>query len=261
MLFRKMRLDWRYGVSELGIVVAGVLIALYADGLREKGQDRSVESTYIERLADDLRSDTAAISSIMALTSERAEYGRAVLDAFDSRSRSTGAREFVEAIEYAGFFSYPAYSRTTIDDVMSTGSLRLIESREVKEAISRYYAEIDWTQQFRELFRRTQGSLNDFIPEFLSLDQRYALVQESMQASCGPTLSCEGTIPWAQQELQVSEEDASEALARLLAHPEARSLYANMARIQGVHYANLTSIRRSATEALLVLERYAEDRQ
>ena len=33
MLFRKLKLDWRYGFFELLIVVAGVMIALGADGL------------------------------------------------------------------------------------------------------------------------------------------------------------------------------------------------------------------------------------
>ncbi len=32
MLFRKFQLEWQYGLSELIIVVAGVMIALAADG-------------------------------------------------------------------------------------------------------------------------------------------------------------------------------------------------------------------------------------
>lgn len=43
MLFRKQRLDWRYGITELVIVVAGVLIALAADGWSKRQADRALE--------------------------------------------------------------------------------------------------------------------------------------------------------------------------------------------------------------------------
>ena len=261
MLFRKFKLDWRYGVTELFIVVLGVLIALWADGWRQRREDRALEREYLERLADDLRLDTAAVANIMMLTESRAQYGQRVLSAFDTGSRSGSASDFVRALEYANYFSYPSYSRTAIEDLMSTGNLRLIQSTDVKEVLSRYYAEIDWTEQFRELNRPTQLALMQFTPKFITLDQRYALLQEGLSVSCGPTLSCRGGIPWASTELQVTEADADRALEQLRATPEARPLYANMARIQGGHYANLASIRQLATDALDVLRQYETSRR
>jgi hypothetical protein len=161
-------------------------------------------------------------------------------------------------VEYGNYFSYPSYSTTTIDDLMSTGNLRLIRNTGVKEAVSRYYATIQWTEQFRELYRPTQLALMQFLPEFIELEQRYALVQEGISASCGPTLTCDAGIPWAPTQLVVSEAEADRVLKKLLSKPDARPLYANMARIQGIHYANLASIRGLAMEALTVLEQYAE---
>ena len=186
MLFRKFRLDWRYGVTELLIVVVGVLIALYADGWRQERQNRALEFEYLGRLAEDLRLDTAAVSNIMTLTEDRAGYGQTILSAFDTGLRSGSGLEFVRAVEWANYFSYPSYSRTTIDDLMSTGNLRLIRSTEVKDAVARYYAEIEWTEQFRDLYRPTQLALMQFIPEFIGLDQRYALFEEGLSVSCGP---------------------------------------------------------------------------
>ena len=94
------------------------------------------------------------------------------------------------------------------------------------------------------------------IPEFLPLEYRYALSQESLGRSCGPTLACDEGIPWASTTLSVSNADADAVLARLLATPDARPLYANMARTQGIHYANPVSIRSLAKEALTVLQQY-----
>jgi hypothetical protein len=259
MLFRKLQLNWRYGIAELGIVVAGVLIALAADGWHQGRQERATELEYVLRLMHDLELDTAAVSSIMAETEARATYARAVMATYDTGSRSGSPADFVRAVEFGNYFSYPSYSRTTIDDLMSTGNLRLIRRTTVKDAVARYYATIEWTEQFRELFRPTQLALMQFIPEFLDLDQRNALFQEGFARSCGPTLSCTTGIPWAPSELTVAEAEADLVLERLLRRPDARPFYANMARIQGGHYANLASIRELAGDALDVLERYVDE--
>jgi len=260
MLFRKLNLDWRYGITELLIVVVGVLIALAADGWLQRVQDRALERDYVERLTRDLQLDTAELGMIIRLTESRARFGETVLSAIDTGNRSVSASDFLRAVEYANYFSYPIYAKATIDDLSSTGNLRLIRSTDVKDALSRYYAEIEWMQQFQELFRPTQLALMQFLPEFMSLEHRYALLQEGISAQCEEErgLSCAG-IPWAPPELVVSDNEADRTLERLRTRPEARALYANMARIQGGHYANLTGINRAATGALVVLQQYLED--
>jgi len=259
MLFRKLKLNWRYGVSELVIVVLGVFIALAADGWRQQRVDRVTESEYIERLIQDLHLDTASVSNIMMQTEERARYCHVVLVAFDSEQRAESPSDFIEAVEYGNYFSYPSYSTTTVDELMSTGSLRLIRSTEVKEAVSRYYETIEWTQQFHEVFRPAQLAIAPYKAEIIDLDRRYSLVQEGLRRSCGPTLSCDEGIPWAPSMQDVSEAEADLAFERLLSKPEGRSLYASMARIQGVHYSNLASILKLAEDSLATLEQYAAD--
>ena len=259
MLFRKLNLDWRYGLSELLIVVVGVFIALAADGWLQQREDRVTEREYIERLVQDLRLDTASVSNIMARTEERARYCQVILDAYDSGQRSGSASDFIEAVEFGNYFSYPSYSTTTIDELMSTGNLRLVRSTEVKTTVSRYYETIEWTEQFSEVFRPVQGALVPYKAEVLDLEQRYGLIQDGLSSSCGPTLSCDEGIPWAPSVLTVSEAEADLALQRLLSKPEGRSLYASMARIQAIHYASLASIHKLANDSLATLEQYAAD--
>jgi len=68
MLFRKEKLNWRYGLSELLIVVAGVLIALAADGWLERRNLRVAERASLSRLADDMQVDINDISGNLART-------------------------------------------------------------------------------------------------------------------------------------------------------------------------------------------------
>ena len=257
MLFRKLRLNWTYAISELVIVVAGVMIALAAEDWRQGRQDRALELEYVQNLIEDLQSDTAAITAIRDATRERAENAQTILSVYDTRSRPAAPTDFVRAVEYGSYFSDPAYTTTTVDDLTSTGNLRLLRSAEVKEALAQYYQEIEWTGQFRELQRPVQRDLGLYIAEFLSLEHRNATFQEGYEGQCGhPGFSCSTGIPWAPPELLVTPAEADSILDRMLRTPEARPLYAQMARIQGQHFANLTSIHQLASDALSVLEQY-----
>ena len=112
MQFRKLRLDWRYGISELLIVVVGVLIALAADGWREEQHNRSLERQYIGALMSDLRSDTAALSAQLQATQTRAHDGELVLSALDTGAREVPPADFARAVQSSANLGYPTYSLT-----------------------------------------------------------------------------------------------------------------------------------------------------
>lgn len=81
MLFRKLQLDTRHAVTELFIVVAGVMIALAADGWLQSRGDRSLERRYLDGLITDLQADTAELNSNIRVAEERARLGHHVLSA------------------------------------------------------------------------------------------------------------------------------------------------------------------------------------
>ena len=145
------------------------------------------------------------------------------------------------------WFRYPTYSKSTYDELKSTGNLRLIKNETAKSILADYHALIEWTEQFSLNWRQVQQALEMLIPEILDLDHRNALVYESNN---GP--------PWATTELEVSDEDAARMRESGLDRPESRFVYANMIRIQGAHYTNLVSINELANNALQTQERHLE---
>jgi hypothetical protein len=251
-----MKLNWRYGVSELLIVVCGVLIALVADGWRQDLHERTSEREYVRRLHRDIELDTAALSDLMALSRERAASAAAVIEVFETREGFGTPEEFVRAVSYANWFNYPTYSRTTVEDLRSTGNLRLLRDTEAKEAMSRYYAQVDFFGQFRDIFVPTQLALSQILREVLEPDMRGGIFNEAISANCGANASCGTPIPWVPGALSVTTEEAEQVLSRLLAREDARPLYADMQRIHGVHYSNLSDIRELAVHTLEVLDRY-----
>jgi len=250
MLFRKLRLDWRYGISELVIVVTGVLIALAADGWSKRQADRALELRYLNDLVVDLKSDTAQLRAAIDLAETRAALGHAVLRAADGDTVLSPS-DLVVALERQFYFAFPAYSRTTISDLMSTGNLRLLQGRDLKRQLSEYYQTIERLEQWSENWRVIQRDVERLMPELLPLHHREALVTTS-----APTLGWNTTwapSPWA-PEFQVSEAEGREVLARLRAHPEAKARIEGMVRVQGNQYGVLTVIRARALETLATVE-------
>jgi len=250
MLFRKLRLDWRYAISELVIVIAGVMIALAADGWARGRADRALERQYLDDLAVDLRSDTVQVRAAMTLADSRAALGHAVLRAMDGDTVLTPP-QLVVALERQFYFAFPAYSRTTISDLSSTGNLRLLRDRGLKRQLSEYYQTIERLEQWSENWRVIQRDMERLIPELLPLHHREALITPS-----APTDGWNGTwepSPWA-PEFHVSDAEAREILSRLRAHPEARARIEGMVRVQGNQYGVMMVIRDRAMKTLAAVD-------
>jgi len=251
MLFEKVGMNWRKALGELAIVVAGVFIALSADGWAQQRADRALERGYIGDLEIDLRSDTAQLGVAIALAESRATLGHAVLRAMDGDT-ALAPSDLVVALERQFYFAFPAYSRTTISDLLSTGNLRLLQDRGLKRQLSEYYQTIDRLEQWGENWRVVQRDVERLMPELLPLRFREAVIRPS-----APPAGWNGTwgpSPWA-PEFSVSDTEGSEILARLRAHPEARSRIEGMVRVQGNQYGVLTVIRERALETLAAVER------
>jgi hypothetical protein len=250
MLFEKVGLNWRHTLGELAIVVAGVFIALSADGWAQQRADRALERGYISDLGTDLRSDTAQLSIAIALAESRAALGHAVLRAIDGDT-VLAPGDLVVALERQFYFAFPAYSRTTMSDLLSTGNLRLLRDRALKRQLSEYYQTIDRLEQWSENWRVVQRDVERLMPELLPLRLREAVIRPTApSAGWNETW---GPSPWAPA-FSVSDAEGREILARLRAHPEVRPRIEGMVRVQGNQYGVLTVIRKRAMETLAVVE-------
>jgi len=256
MLFRKERLDWRYGITELVIVVAGVMIALGADQWVRGRADIGLEGRYLDDLAIDLRSDTAQLGAAIRLAESRASLGHSVLRAA-AGDTILAPTDLVVFLERQFYFAFPAYSRTTMSDLMSTGNLRLIRDRELRRRLSEYYQTIDRLEQWTENWRLVQQDVERIMPELLPLRLREATISPS-----APRAGWTGTWdapPWT-PEFVVSESQAGQIMARLQAHPEARFRIEGMVRVQGNQFGVLTEIRKQALGTLQAVEHAVSNR-
>ena len=79
MLFRKLKLDWRYAFGEVVIVIVGVLVALAVNNWNGNRLDRFREQQYIMSLAQDFRADTSELTHALELSRLHQASARNVL--------------------------------------------------------------------------------------------------------------------------------------------------------------------------------------
>jgi hypothetical protein len=73
MRWRLSKLDWKYALGELTIVVVGVLIALAVDQWNTSRLNRIEEVTIVDRLISDLKADLVVLESELDALNEKEE--------------------------------------------------------------------------------------------------------------------------------------------------------------------------------------------
>ena len=248
MLWRKLHLNWRYAIGEFSIVLIGVLAAFAVDNWNNDRKDRLLEVDYVVALLDDLRKDDQSILSAMESAETFSNRGRTLLSAIEAEEISVSAREFVVAAATAAYLRFPTYTRATINDLMSTGNLRLIRSDPIRAAISAYYTAAENQGQWIQNWRQYQILLSHIVPDFVPLAFRDAYTYENL-----------GGPPWAPTEIVASQDDAQAILENLIGLPRAIPAIENMVRVQGTHYASQSIVRSRLEELIVELEAYLRD--
>jgi hypothetical protein len=132
-----LKLNWAYGVGELVIVVAGVMIALSAEGWLTERQDRSDEIELLEAIKEDVRETTARFDNNFARVNLRLESlrllneGGAAVAGLDDESL---ADVLMPALWENGALSV---QMSAYDEIKSSGRLRLIDDPQLRRVLSR----------------------------------------------------------------------------------------------------------------------------
>jgi hypothetical protein len=138
-----IRLNWRLLLGQFFIIVVGVLVALWADQVRAARADASLEVQYLESLVIDLEADLAQFDSADAWSRRQEAAAATVLTLYDGVQPTNSVADLVAAVESAGWQYVPSITRNTIDDLRSTGNLRLIRDPTLRRAIASYYTTVE----------------------------------------------------------------------------------------------------------------------
>lgn len=137
------RVSWRFLLGQFVIIVVGVLMALWVDQLREVRANAKLEVEYLESLVVDLEADLTQFDTTEAWMHRQEAAAATVLALYHGAQTTDNVDELVAAVESAGWQYVPIVTRNTIDDLRSTGNLRLIRDPALRRAIAAYYTTVD----------------------------------------------------------------------------------------------------------------------
>ena len=236
--------NWRLAVGELFIVALGVLLALWADQAIQARQEAALAVSYLERLQTDIRADIGALRFSAEQARNRLAIIRQVDDWLLDPDAEPDPDELVMNVHYAGITFMPTLSKFTIEELKSTGDLRLLKNEALKRQVADYYKQVGlqieqwiaWNDEdnietyFRELafvidpeFRIRAGTID---PELL---QRFL-------TSAGESASSLAEIQAATPEIGATRSDAEQILSRMRTRPN----FAGYLR-DGMYWAHLSA--------------------
>jgi hypothetical protein len=137
------RLNWRFLLGEFVVIVVGVLMALWVDQLREARGNAELEIEYLASLLTDLDADLAQFDTTEVWMRRQESAAATVLALYEGSPPTEDVVDLVAAVETAGWQYSPSITRNTIEDLRSTGNLRLIRDPALRRAIAAYYRTVE----------------------------------------------------------------------------------------------------------------------
>ncbi len=169
------RQEWTAIAIDFVIVVAGVFVGLQVNNWNEnRAEQRRADALYAQ-LIDDLESERLGVDTATRYFSTAADYARSALAGFAAPD-SISDNAFVIAAYQASQWYESASSRSTYNELVSTGAVRLIRNERARAKVIGYF-EFDWTgnasMKLRPAYREKVRGVIPFP------------VQEAIIAACG----------------------------------------------------------------------------
>jgi len=129
-----------------------VALAFAVDNLREARNERNVEDQYLSAFRQDLTADLQMLEDQQNARQAQLGNARTALEFFEGRPNDPAI--FFEAYWPVLWELRTIPNRNTMDEVLSSGSLRLIRDAEIRAGLLRLYATYDAIAFFEEHMAR-----------------------------------------------------------------------------------------------------------
>jgi hypothetical protein len=127
----------RRHLTELVVVFVGVALAFAVENLREDLIERAVGEQYLRGFHSDLSADLAMLQAQQETRRGQLKNALVVLEFFEGQT--VNPQRFFEAYYSALLAQYTFPNRNTMDEVLSSGSLRLIRDANIRSRLLDLY--------------------------------------------------------------------------------------------------------------------------
>jgi len=139
-------------LTELLAVFIGVALAFAVENLRQDFNDRTVGDRYLSSFRQDLMDDLVMLKTQQDARQGQLKNALIVLEFFDGRT--IDPQSFFEAYWPALYELRTAPNRNTMNEVLNSGSLRLMRDAEIRTGLLNLYATYDRVARLEEHMAR-----------------------------------------------------------------------------------------------------------
>jgi len=137
-----------YAIGEIVLVVIGILIALQLNTQKEEDHLSAQETDYLIRLLSDNRKDLQTFSEHISNFTKGQNAVIALGEALNHPSKdSLLVHAAIDYYENATNFPYFPLSKSTFEDLSSTGNLTLIKNSGLRNKIIQHYYHLEYMQE------------------------------------------------------------------------------------------------------------------
>ena len=138
----------KYAIGEIVLVVIGILIALQINNWNSLQKDRQIERQYLEGFLTDLRSDSSTFEYFKNSVPKKIEALLLARANIYQPKHIKDTLKFIDTLGYGGVASRTALfeNQSTYKDIISTGNLRLIQNKALRQILLEYYQYSDNTE-------------------------------------------------------------------------------------------------------------------
>ncbi len=129
--------NWFAVALDFLIVVIGIFVGLQVNDWNTQRQEKLLLGQYLENMKEDVRIDLTMLQGLKSNNNNRRAGAIAILDAMATGNPGNPG-EFFQHITYTLMFRGPVLERTTYEDLVATGTMRLIDA-ELRAKIINYY--------------------------------------------------------------------------------------------------------------------------
>lgn len=173
----------KYAIGEIMLVVIGILIALQVNTWNEQRKTNLLEVSYYESLLQDLRTDSTEYAFRKENAGTNLDKMLNIIDFIDNDYDLDGLTmrdvmwrgllyqdtlALVMSLAQAGFLQFPQIYDNTIIDLKTTGNLKLLKNKTLKDTILFYYNMHSLHQQWAETYMPVRTEIDKTINGILN---------------------------------------------------------------------------------------------
>jgi uncharacterized phage-associated protein len=171
-----------YAIGEIVLVMVGILLAVQVNNWNENVKNKSMETDYLIRISQDLDNDLAAFEKTIDLAQSRNKRILFLQQALnDSDLAIKSSDYFIKSIIQAGWTFEPSISDYTFDELKSSGRLVLIQNKDLRTSLSKYYNSRYSDRQWNYIRENVQTKYYEYSAGILNQEQTIWVVKNDYE--------------------------------------------------------------------------------